>query len=131
MRSIYDDWGRGDFSSISWAHPEFELVLRDGPTPGRWRAGEAGAAWRDVLATWDDFRAVAEEVTEIDDERVLVLTRNTGRGKTSGFELGDMETRGANIFHLRDRKVLRIEAYFSRDVALADLSDPDSRGQTS
>jgi ketosteroid isomerase-like protein len=127
--AIYEDWGRGDFSSLDWAHPDFELALVDGPNPGRWRGADAGAAWRDMLATWDDFRAVAEDVTAIDAGRVLVLTRNTGRGKTSGLELGDMETRGANVLHLRDGKVARIDAYFSRDLALAEL-DNDPRGLT-
>jgi ketosteroid isomerase-like protein len=54
---------------------------------------------------------------------VLVLTRNTGRGKTSGLELGGMQTRGANLIHVRDGKVVRLEAYFDRDAALARLGD--------
>jgi ketosteroid isomerase-like protein len=121
VRSIYEPWARGDFSSIDWAHPDFELVLVDGPTPGTWRGAAAGTGWGEMLSAWEDFRAVPEEVTAIDAERVLVLTKNTGRGKTSGFELGDMETRGANVFHLRDGRVTRLAAYFSRERALADL----------
>ncbi|HEX2404959.1 MAG TPA: plastocyanin/azurin family copper-binding protein [Acidimicrobiia bacterium] len=31
MRSIYASWGRGDFSSVEWAHPEIEFVTDAGP----------------------------------------------------------------------------------------------------
>ena len=41
-------------------------------------------------------------------QRVLVLTRNTGRGKTSGLELGRMHTRGANVFVVGAGKVTRL-----------------------
>jgi ketosteroid isomerase-like protein len=121
VRSIYEDWARGDFSSLDWAAPDFELVLVDGLSPGTWTGAEAGTAWGDLLASWEDFRAVAEEVREIDAERVLVLTKNSGRGKTSGLELGEMETRGANVIHFRDGKVTKLFAYFDRDLALASL----------
>jgi ketosteroid isomerase-like protein len=122
VRSIYEDWGRGDFRSLSWAHPDFELVLVDGPNAGRWKGSAAGRAWADTLAVWEDFRTVAEEISELDGARVLVLTQNTGRGKTSGLELGDMETRGANVLHMSGGRVLRLEAYFNRDLALENLS---------
>jgi hypothetical protein len=94
VRSIYAPHERGDCSSAEWAHPEIEYVITDGPSPGNW-TGLAGMAegWREVLSAWDDFRGEAEEYRELDDERVLVLTRNSGRGKTSGLELGQMAGR--------------------------------------
>jgi ketosteroid isomerase-like protein len=57
----------------------------------------------------------------LDDERVLVLTRNTGRGKGSGVDVTAVSTRGANVFWLRDGKVTRLVAYWEREHALADL----------
>jgi ketosteroid isomerase-like protein len=80
-----------------------------------------GAAWGETISPFVDFHVEAEEIRAIDGERVLVLTHNTGRGRTSGVELGEMATRGANVFTIRDGKVARLVLYFDRDRALADL----------
>lgn len=122
MRSIYEAWERGDFSSSEWADDDIELVIADGAEPASHRGLAAMAgAWREVLTAWEDLRVEAEEYRELDDERVLVLTRNTGRGKTSGLELGRMHTRGANVFVVGAGKVTRLVAYWDRERALADL----------
>ena len=110
------------FSKADWAHPEIEWVWADGPTPGR-STGPDGtaAAFRHWAAAWEDFRIEADEYRELDDERVLVLTRRSGRGKTSGLELDKLQTRGASVFHVCDGKVTRYVVYWDRDRALADL----------
>jgi hypothetical protein len=41
----------------------------------------------------------------------------SGRGKTSGVELGQMRSKGANVFHIRGGKVTKIVAYFDCDRA--------------
>ena len=123
VRAIYEPWSRGDwFGPADWADPDIEYVMADGPNPGAWRGIRALAAvWRETISPFSEFRVAIEEMRELDDGRVLVLTRNTGRGKTSGLELGDMQTRGANVLQFRDDKVTRLVAYFNRDLALADL----------
>ena len=122
VRSIYAAWGRGDFSSADWAHPEIEFVVAAGPSPGSW-TGRAGLAegYRDWLNAWEDFRATAEEYRELDDERVLVLNYFTGRGKTSGLELVGTRSKGASLCHVRDGQVTRLVLYGDRERALADL----------
>ena len=79
------------------------------------------ARWRDFVSDWGDFRAEAEEYRELDDERVLVFHRFSGRGKTSGLDLGRMQTQGANLFHLHAGKVTKLVLHWNRDRALADL----------
>jgi ketosteroid isomerase-like protein len=122
VRSIYADWERGDYSSTDWADPEIEYVLPDGPAPGTWtgRAGMA-QAWGDILSAWQEFRAQPEECRELDDERVLMLDHRSGRGKTSGLEIGQTRTRGATLWHVRDGRVTKLVVYWERDRALADL----------
>ena len=64
------------------------------------------AGWRDFLTAWDGFRIKGVEYREIDNERVLVLTRQGGRGKASGLDLGQMQGKGgAALFHFRGEKV--------------------------
>jgi ketosteroid isomerase-like protein len=123
VRSIYAAWERGDYSSAEWADPEIEFMFADGPEPDSW-TGVAGMAegFRGWLTAWEDYRVVADELRELDDERVFVLTHNSGRGKTSGLEIGQMRTRGqANLVHVRGGKVTKFVLYWDRDRALADL----------
>jgi ketosteroid isomerase-like protein len=125
VRSICVDWERGDFSSSDWAHPDIECVFADGPTPGTW-IGKAAMArgWGDFLRAWEELRAKPEGYQELDSERVLVLFRNTGRGKASGVEVGPIHTKAANLFHVQDGKVIRLVLYWDRENALADLGLP-------
>jgi ketosteroid isomerase-like protein len=123
VRSIYAAWERGDWSSAEWAHPEIEFVRADGPDRGESR-GLAGMAeyWRDFLSAWEEWRVEVDEYRELDDERVLVLLKNSGRGKSSGLELGQMGTKAANLFHIRGDKVTRLVVYWEdRERALTDL----------
>jgi ketosteroid isomerase-like protein len=122
VRSILAGWERGDYGSTDWAHPEIEFVLADGPTPDRWiGVTDMAAGFRDFLSAWEDYRSEVDEYRELDDERVLVLTHRSGRGKTSGVELGQIQSRGAGLFQIRDGKVVGIVGYLERDRALADL----------
>jgi ketosteroid isomerase-like protein len=118
VRSIYADWERGDFTGADWADAEIEYVQFDGPSPGSWRGLEASS---DFLSAWEDVRIEADEYRELDCERVLVLTRGSGRGKTSGLELAQMRTHGAHMFHVRNGKVTRFVVYWDRSHAFADL----------
>jgi ketosteroid isomerase-like protein len=122
VRSIYAAWERGDYSSAEWADPEIEWVFPDGPDPGSWR-GLAGVkeASRDFMSAWENHRAEPEGYRELDDERVLVLVRYSGRGRRSGVELSDIAAKGAQLFHVHGGKVTRLVRYLDRDHALADL----------
>jgi ketosteroid isomerase-like protein len=122
VRSIVAAWERGDFSSAEWAHPEIEYVIADGPPLGTW-TGLAGMAEgvRDSLSAWEEYRVEAEAYRELDGERVLVLVQRSGRGKRSGIQLGQMRTKGAELFHVRGGKVTRYVLYFDRERALIDV----------
>jgi hypothetical protein len=98
VRSIYAGYERGDYHSNEWADPAIEYVIRDGPSPGRWvgLAGMSGA-WSGWLNAWEGLRAAVDEYRELDSERVLVLIRLSGRGRTSGVELGQVNAGTATL----------------------------------
>jgi ketosteroid isomerase-like protein len=123
VRSIFADWERGDyFGRADWVDPEIEHVLVGGPDPGSWKgATETAEAWREYLGNWQGYRIKAEEFRQLDGERVLVLFRVFGRGKTSGLEVGQFQQGSASVFHTHDGKVTRLVTYPERDRALADL----------
>ena len=116
VRSICEPWVRGDFDSVDWAHPEIEYVIADGLTPSRW-TGVAGLAegFRDFISAWERYSAEAEDYLEIDEEHILVPLQGTGRGRTSGV---DLSSRGANLFQIREGKVIRLVTYLDLAQAL-------------
>jgi ketosteroid isomerase-like protein len=132
VQSIQAAWERGDLRSVGWADPEIEFVFVDGPAPGTWR-GIAGLAdaFRDFLSAWEGFRIMVDEYRELDDERVLALTRGGGRGKASGVELGQTQATAAHLFHVRGGKVFKLVVYFDRENALADLGLASEAGYSS
>src|SRR5690242_14256841 len=103
VRSICAAWDRGDYSSADWADPEIEFAFRDGPEPSS-GTGATGfrEAWRTWLDAWEEFHQEAAEYREVDNERVLVFFRFSGRGKTSGLELEQMHSKAAGLFQVRD-----------------------------
>jgi ketosteroid isomerase-like protein len=131
VRSIYAAWERGDYGSAEWAHPEIEVVVADGPAPGRW-TGLAGmrTVWREWGDVLTNLRTTADDFRELDRERVLVLVHRSGRAKVSGLELDQMQRPGADLFHVRDEQVTRFVVYWERDYALADLGLTPEAGAT-
>jgi ketosteroid isomerase-like protein len=121
VRSIFAAWEVGDFSSADWAHPDilFESIGFDAmKTAG---AAEMAERWREWMRVWEEYRTEADEYRELDGERVLVLMQHGGRGKASGLGIEGMKTPGANMFEIRDGKVVRLALYWNREDAFADL----------
>ena len=119
VRSIYAAIERGDYGRADWADPEIEYVVLDGPEPGS-GTGPDGMAYvmRNNFSAFDDVRDEAEEYRELDAERVLVLSRISGRGKKSGIHL---DHKVAQLFEVHNGKVTRIVVWNDRERALADL----------
>src|SRR5262249_10155574 len=66
---------------------------------------------------WADFNLEAEEYLDY-GYAVIVVTREYGRGKSSGIEVSRTT---AFLFRLRQTRICEIRAYPDRDRALADL----------
>jgi hypothetical protein len=109
VRSIYAAWERGDYSLAEWAHLEIQFVIADGPDPGSWTS-QAGLVegTRGILNAWEGWRTEVQAYREVDDECVFVLPRFSGRGKTSGLEVGQVAREGANVHHAHGGKATRL-----------------------
>ena len=57
--------------------------------------------------------------------RVLAFDQIRRRGKTSGIDLAQISPKGADVFHIRDGKVVKGIVYFEHARALADLGLED------
>ena len=119
VRRLYASWERGDLQTADFFDVEVEHSRIGSELPGingDWRGIEAfGVALADYIDALADLHIEAERVIDLGGERVLVLSRQTARGKTSGLrfdrEFGD-------LFTLRDGKVLRYVSYWDRAEAL-------------
>jgi len=127
VQSIYADWARGDFSRTAvWADPEIDWVRFGAPGINAWTGVDAMVeAAQELLGGWQQLRAEGEHYEDLGDERVFVLTRWMGHDRASG---SDAEQLRANLFRIRDDKVVRLIFYWDRARALADLGLPPDTG---
>jgi ketosteroid isomerase-like protein len=122
VRSVYEQWARGDFSDNSAFDPDVEFELVDWPHTGRSRGVDAmWATWSTALAAWDDFRSEPSRYIDVDDRLVVVLNRISGRGKVSGAEV---VADTATVWTLDRGKVTRLALYWDTATALEAAGAP-------
>jgi ketosteroid isomerase-like protein len=121
VRGLYARWGDGDFSTRDEFDPDVEFARIGGDVvsgpggPGRWHGRDE--MWRAVLewlSLWEDFHVAAEDFIEVDDQ-IVVLSRQTARGKLSGTSV---ERQLAEVLTLRNGRIVRYESYWDRNEAL-------------
>src|SRR4051794_30884905 len=95
------------------AEVEFDATARPEGRIYRGHEGvvEAMRVWR---GAWEDWKFEVEEVIDSGD-RVLVIGRESGRGKGSGVEI-DQPT--FLVFTLRDRSIVRWQGFVHRAPAI-------------
>jgi ketosteroid isomerase-like protein len=122
LRHAFEVFNRAGIESVlDLMHPEVEAVDLPQAPEGRHHTGRAAiAAWFGSMEEiWDGLRLDAEEVTELDGERVLAVVRFSGRARSSGMEI---DQRVATVFTIREGKTVRWQIYPTRDEAFADAA---------
>ena len=108
-------------SQIEWNFP------REFPDLAEPYYGYEGAKQyrRKIAEVLDDYRMVPERFIDAGDDRVLVFSREGGRGKGSGAEVFTHPT--AHIGTLKDGKAVRMQSIWERADALeaVGLSEQD------
>jgi ketosteroid isomerase-like protein len=130
IRRLYEHWERGDFSTTGFFDPEIVYSRIGTETPGmegEWRGlEEMSEGTRDYFRVFSDLRIEAERIIDLGDDRVLVLTRQTGHGKLSGVPF---DHQLADLMTFRAGKIVAMDAYWHRAEALeaAGLTEQDAR----
>jgi ketosteroid isomerase-like protein len=71
--------------------------------------------FEDWASAWADYSADPEEFIDVDDERVISVSRVKATGRSSGVEI---DRQDAMVFVVRDRQIVRIDYYNSKEQAI-------------
>jgi ketosteroid isomerase-like protein len=118
LHQLYEQWATGDFPADFFdAGVEHSRIGAQTPDmEGRWVGlDKFQTAFRQYLEALSDLRIEAERIIDLGGDRVLVLSRQTARGKHSGVPI---EHETGDLFTLRDGKIVRYDSYWNRAEAL-------------
>jgi len=118
VRAMWAAYARGDFEASLEAYTE-DTVWDD----TRYRPDGAVHLGRDALVdlvrswrgAWENYEVEAEQLLDAGDDRVVVLLRETGRGKRGGVELTN---RWGQVTTVRDGKIAHTLVYRVPEEAL-------------
>jgi ketosteroid isomerase-like protein len=96
--------------------PDVEVVFpQDVPEPGPFHGRDELRAWAEGFMTaWDDFEAEVRQAIPV-GEQVVVELHQRGHGRETGIE---MEQTDWHVFSVRDGRIVRWRAYWTREGAL-------------
>jgi ketosteroid isomerase-like protein len=117
-RRSFEAIGRGDFAFIQDLLAADVVIVQPPEVPDAktYEGREAvRKSWEDWPKQWEGFRLELLEIIDVDDETVISVTRQSGRGRESGIE---MEFEVFFVARIRDGLTIRMEMYFGRDQAL-------------
>jgi ketosteroid isomerase-like protein len=113
VRRMLDDYLRGDFERALSAFAE-DVEWRDQFAIYHRREGVAQSVSK-WAGTWDEFRMEVAEVLDAGGQDVLVILRQSGRGRGSGVPVeGDMGW----MYSLRGREIVSVRLLADPDAAL-------------
>ena len=99
-------------------HPDINWRAMEGAPDdvGEMYGTEAARRYvQEWLDMFEGFTNVAGELLDVGDDRVVAAQHVTGRARHSGIET---ELRYAAVYTLRERKIIRIREYSTREEAL-------------
>jgi SnoaL-like domain len=122
-RNIEAYLGPNPASALDDFAPDAELDATDRPDGKVWHGRDGVAqAMREWSGTWENWQVEIEQIIDLGDDRVLLLWREEGEGKSSGVKIGH---EGGTLFTIRDALIVKAVIHLGRDRALeaAGLSE--------
>jgi ketosteroid isomerase-like protein len=119
VRTGYEAWNSRDYEAVMALLEGAEFVpVSHGPDAAPFtERPDATRFWDSLVATWETFAFTALAFEPAGD-RLLVEVEVAAKGRASGIELQD---RWAHLYTLRDRDLVRLQAFTSCDEARAAL----------
>ena len=86
VRRGFEDWNAGSRSVPEWTHPE--VVIISAMTGSEYRGHEGVLQWMaEIDEQFSSWQLRADEIEDIDEDRILILGVVLLRGRQSGIEL--------------------------------------------
>jgi ketosteroid isomerase-like protein len=124
VRRLWDTWNRRDHEAV-FAHYDEDIEWRGGellqvPDAEPVYRGHEGVRtfWRTWLAAWEEVSYEAVEFRDAGDHVVALVENQHMRGRTSGV---DLTLTYAQVWTLRDGKVVRMRSFADQDEALRSV----------
>jgi ketosteroid isomerase-like protein len=110
-------------AALELCHPEIEFYSLLAQLEARPYRGYAGIRryFREVDATWDEWRVEVEQLVPAPDGRVVIVMSTHMRGKESGLPFAQ---RVANLWEFKDEKLWRATLYRDPADALRAAQSP-------
>jgi ketosteroid isomerase-like protein len=110
-------------AAIELCHPEIEFFSLMAQLEASPYSGFAGIRryFRDIEATWEEWRVEVEQVSSAPDGRVVIVMSTHMRGWGSGLPFAE---RVANVWQFKDEKLWRATLYRDPAEALRAIELP-------
>ena len=119
-RLVYRRLHEGGFTAIAdLIDPRFAMDAPQGVESSQAHDKEGLRDWfRKMDEIWEELRFDPKEITDLDDDRVLVVAHTSGRARGTGIQISQDLT---HVWTLAEGKAIRLNTYSTRAEALEAL----------
>ena len=116
-RLVYRRLHEGGFTAIAdLIDPRFAMDAPQGVESSQAHDKEGLRDWfRKMDEIWEELRFDPKEITDLDDDRVLVVAHTSGRARGTGIQISQDLT---HVWTLSEGKAIRLNTYSTRAEAL-------------
>lgn len=111
LRFAYEAFNRRDLDALlEFYSPEIVWEQDEGFVEPGTHYGHAGVrhVFDSIFEGFEDFRIEAQEIHDVDDDRVLAIVRIRATGNLSGLKL---DNPGGHLYWFRDGMVVKVKLY--------------------